>query len=72
MNPLFQMMMPNSPINMLNQLKSNPTEFLAKRGINIPDGMNDPNDIIKHLMDTGKVSQAQYNNAMNMARMFRR
>lgn len=72
MNPLFQMMMPNSPFNMLNQLKSNPTEFLAKRGINLPEGMNDPNDIIKHLMDTGKVSQAQYNNAMNMARMFRR
>ena len=72
MNPLFQMMMPNSPFNMLNQLKSNPSDFLAKRGINLPEGMNDPNDIIKHLMDTGKVSQAQYNNAMNMARMFRR
>ena len=72
MNPLFQMMMPNSPFNMLNQLKSNPTEFLAKRGINLPECMNDPNDIIKHLMDTGKVSQAQYNNAMNAARMFRR
>ena len=69
MNPLFQKM--NPQIQMLNQIKSNPGSFLKQRGINIPQGMNNPNDIIDYLMKTGKVTQAQYNAAVNKAQMFK-
>jgi len=56
---------------MLNQLKNNPVAFLQQRGINIPQGMTNPNDILTYLMQTGKVSQAQYNAAVNKAQMFK-
>jgi len=72
MNPLYQQMSQNNPMTMLNQIKSNPAQFLATRGVNIPNGMNNPNDILSHLMSTGKVSQGQYNKAVNMAQMFMR
>lgn len=70
MNPLYNQMNRNNPMTMLNDIKSNPAQFLAKRGVNVPNGMNDPNEIISHLMRTGRVSQNQYNQAVNMAQMF--
>lgn len=66
------MRMPNNIFTMLNQLKANPTNFLSRFGINIPDGTTDTNEIIKHIMNTGRVSQAQYNNIMSMRNMFKR
>lgn len=50
---------------MLSQLKANPAQMLG----NIPQGVNmqDPNAIIQHLMSTGRISQAQYNQAVNQA-----
>lgn len=69
MNPLYQQMNQSNPLAMLNDIKNNPAQFLATRGVNIPQGMNNPNDILNHLMSTGKVSQGQYNKAMNMAQM---
>lgn len=72
MNPLYQMMNKNNPMAMLSQIKSNPVGFLTQRGLNIPQGMNNPNDIIQHLMRTGQVSQEQYNKAMSMAQMFKK
>ncbi len=41
-------------------------EFLARRKFNIPEGMNDPNEIMQHLLNTGQISQQQLNNAMQM------
>ena len=61
-----------NPLNMLFQIKNNPSQFLAQRGFQIPDGMNNPNDIINHLMGTGKFTQAQVEQATNMAKMFMR
>lgn len=58
MNP-FQLM------NMYQQIKTNPIQLLSQR-FNIPNNMNNPNDIIQHLLNTNQVSQAQVNNAMNM------
>lgn len=66
------MRMPNNFFTMLNQLKANPTNFLSRFGINIPEGTNDPNEIIKHIMNTGRISQEQYNNIMSMRNMFKR
>ena len=72
MNPLYQMMNQNNPLAMLDQIKKNPYEFLTSKGVNIPQGMNNPNQIIQHHMNTGQISQAQYNKAANMARMLKR
>lgn len=49
----------------LNQLKSNPTQFFGNmQGVD----MSNPNAIIQNLMDNGKISQEQYNRAVNQAR----
>ena len=61
----------NNPFEMMNKLKQNPMGFIMERGFNIPQNMaNDPNKIIQHLMDTGQVSQDQYNQAVKMAKNF--
>ena len=50
---------------MYNQLKNNPVGVLSQR-FNIPENLNNPNDIIQHLLNTGQVSQSQVNQAMQM------
>ncbi len=47
------------------QMMQNPMALLSKR-FNIPQNINDPNQIIQHLLNTGQVTQAQVNNAMQM------
>jgi hypothetical protein len=62
---------PMEMMNMVNTLRQNPMQFLMQRGFNVPGNLaNDPNQIIQHLMNTGQVSQDQYNRAMQMARNF--
>lgn len=54
-----------NPMQIISQLKSNPAMLLSQR-FNIPQGMNDPNQIIQHLLNTGQVSQDAVNRAMQM------
>ena len=61
----------NNILSMLPQLQQNPLQMLTQRGFKIPNGMNDPQQIIKHLMNTGQVSQEQYNNAMRAFNQYR-
>ena len=59
----------NNIFNMVNQIKSNPMQFLMQNKLNIPQNIaNDPNAIIQHLMNNGSISQEQYNQAINMAK----
>lgn len=63
-----------NPINlmqMIDQIKSNPVGVLSKK-FNLPQNLNNPQDIIQHLMNTGQVTQQQYNQAMNMAKQFKK
>lgn len=55
----------NNFMTMLNQFKQNPMAMLSRR-FNIPQGMNDPNQIIQHLLNSGQVSQEQVNRVMQM------
>lgn len=59
--------------NLLQQLKSNPLQFLMQRRMNLPQNisLNDPQAILNHLVQTGQVSQQQINNAYQMAQKFR-
>lgn len=61
------MMNINQAMQMYQQLRTNPAQLLAQR-FNIPQGMNmnNPNDIIQHLLNTGQISQAQVNQVMGM------
>jgi len=52
-------------MEMANQFRQNPMALLQQR-YSIPANLNNPNDIIQHLLNTSQVSQAQVNNAMQM------
>lgn len=50
---------------MISQFMQNPLGMLMQR-FNIPNDMNNPDDIIQHLLNSGQVTQAQVNQAMSM------
>lgn len=60
-------------LTMVNQLQSNPMQFMQKMGMSLPNNIDvkDPNAIIQYLMRSGKVSQEQYDRAVKMAQQFR-
>lgn len=64
--------MMTNPMQMLQQLRQNPMQFLKRAGYNVPDNLNDPNQIIQHLMNSGQVSQDAYNRARQMAAQFKK
>ena len=66
-SPLYQQFQPqqNNMFNMISQFKQNPLAVLSQR-YNIPQDMNDPNQILQHLLNTNQVSQDQVNRAMQM------
>lgn len=65
-SPIYQQFQqPNNFVSMLNQFKQNPTAMLSRK-FNIPQNMNDPNQILQHLLNSGQVSQEQVNRVMRM------
>ena len=52
---------------MLNQIKTNPMGILSQR-FNIPNevNVNDPNEILKHLVESNQVTQNQIDSIKNM------
>lgn len=59
-----------NPMQMLAQLKSNPLGLLRQAGYNVPENISNPQAIIQHLMNSGQLSQTQFNQAQQMARNF--
>lgn len=57
----------NDIMTIYQRLRSNPMELLSTR-FNIPSNIdiNNPNDIVQHLLNTGQITQSQVNNAMQM------
>lgn len=51
--------------NLVNQFRANPMQVLAQK-FNIPQNVKDPRDIVQYLLNSGQVSQAQVNQAMQM------
>lgn len=65
-SPIFQQYQQRQDLfTMLSQLKQNPVAMLSTK-FNIPQNMNDPNEILQHLLTTGQVSQDQVNKIMQM------
>lgn len=61
------MLNPQILMQMLPQLKGNPMQFLAQRGIQIPQGMNNPQQIVQQMLNSGRYTQAQVDQARQMA-----
>ena len=58
---------PAQIIAMLPQIKSNPMSLLGQYGIS-QNISNNPQAVIQNLLNSGKISQEQYNYAMMMAK----
>lgn len=63
---LGQKPQPSNPMQVLQQLRSNPVGMLKQAGYSIPDGMNNPQQMINYLLQSGQVPQARYQQAMQM------
>ena len=57
----------NQVMQFYQQFRNNPMQMLKMR-YNIPSNVNinNPSDIIQHLLNTGQVNQAQVNQVMGM------
>lgn len=51
------------------QFMQNPMAMLSKQ-FNIPQNLNDPQQIVQHLLSTNQISQDQVNNAKAMSNQF--
>lgn len=60
----------NNLMQMVQQMKSNPMALLSRR-FNLPQNLQNPNDIINYLVQSGQVSQQQINAAYQAAQRFR-
>lgn len=63
------MMNPNAMQSFM-QFMHNPAAFFQQRGMQIPpqNAMNSPADMIQYMMNSGGISQQQYNNAAAQAK----
>lgn len=63
-------MMNNNLFALYQQIRSNPAQVLAQRGIQVPNGVNvnDPNAIMQYMLNSGAVSQDFFNKTVAGAR----
>ncbi len=66
MNPLMSNNV--NPMQMLGQFKQDPIGALTQAGYKIPSGMNDPNQIVNHLMSSGQLNNTKLGQIQQMAR----
>ena len=64
------MQQPMNPIQMLGQLRQNPAGVLKQAGFNIPSGINNPQQIVNYLLQSGQVGQGRLAKAQQMASRF--
>lgn len=62
-------MNPMNLLQMVSQIKQNPGQILSQYGVP-QDISNNPQAIVQHLMNNGRVSQAQFDQAIKTARGF--
>lgn len=61
----------NNPMQLLQMLQASPAQFLRRAGLNVPDNITSPQQIVEHLTRTGQISQAQLDQAQAMANNFK-
>lgn len=55
-----------TPQQAMAQLQADPVGVLGKIGLNVPSGMNNPQQMVQHLMQTGQVPQNKLFQVMQM------
>lgn len=56
-------------MSQMNALRSNPVQFLAQRQLNLPpDFTGGPREIVQYLLDSGQMSQDQFNRLQTFLR----
>lgn len=68
MNPLMQQKPNNNLQQALGQFRRDPIGALKQAGYNIPDGMNNPQQITGYLMDSGQLNNTKLGRISQMAR----
>lgn len=69
-NPLGMLLNMGNVLQMASQLRQNPMAMLQKAGFNVPANLNDPQQMIQHLMNSGQVTQQQFDQALQQAQKF--
>lgn len=66
MSSMFERLGKKQPQQRIQDPRSAAMELMRKQGISVPQGMeNDPNALLQHVLQSGKVPQAQ--NRLSMA-----
>lgn len=60
-----------NPMELMGQFRQNPIGALKQVGYDIPDGMNNPQQIVQHLMQSGQLPNERLQKAQQMLGMFR-
>lgn len=59
----------NQIFNQFNIFKQNPIQFLSQRGMNVPPQyQNNPKGLVQNMLNSGQMSQEQYNQLMQTAK----
>jgi len=67
-NPLYNSLNNNGIMSQFQTFQQNPMQFLMSRNINIPQQyLNNPKDAIQYLLNSGKMTQANFNQLSQMA-----
>lgn len=61
-----------NPMQEVQTLRADPIHYLRQKGFNIPDGMTDPGQITQHLLRSGQIGNARYQQAVRMLNGMRR
>ena len=70
-NNLYNATQGNNIMSEFNRFQQNPAQYLIEHQVDIPqEYMNNPQQAVQHLLNTGKMSQSTLNQIMQKARMF--
>lgn len=63
---LFDRLGGQNPQQILQQLQQDPVGMLKQKGLTIPQGMTNPQQIVNHLISSGQVPNARLQQIMQM------
>lgn len=55
-----------NPQQILQQLQQDPAGMLKQKGLNIPQGMTNPQQIVNHLISSGQIPNARLQQVLQM------
>ena len=61
-----------NPMQIMAQVRQNPLQMIRQAGYTVPDGLNNPQQIVQHLLNSGQISNGRLSQLMQMAQQFGR